>query len=144
MCYDYHGSWDEKTSHNAPLYASFGEGSIQSSIDYYLEKGVPARKLVMGLPTYGRTFLLSEDVEDGPALGKPAGKVGFSGPYTNEPGFLGYNEVRNSFLREFKIMYEISVSLNSSSFFLNRSLRSFYQIEVIGPRFGMITPRSHL
>lgn len=105
MCYDYHGAWDEKTSHNAPLYASFGEGSIQSSIDYYLEKGVPARKLVMGLPTYGRTFLLSEDVEDGPALGKSAGKVGFSGPYTNEPGFLGYNEVSSSFINSARVQY---------------------------------------
>ncbi|CAL8109513.1 unnamed protein product [Orchesella dallaii] len=93
MCYDYHGSWDKKTSHNAPLYASFGEGSIEASVEYYLQKGVPARKLVMGLPTYGRTFLLSDGTEDGPALGKAAGEVGFSGPYTNEPGFLGYNEI---------------------------------------------------
>lgn len=80
MCYDYHGSWDKLTSHDALLYASFGEGSIQASVDYYLQKGIPARKLVMGLPTYGRTFILAEDTEDGPALGRPASDVGFSGP----------------------------------------------------------------
>ena len=25
MCYDYHGKWDKKTGHNAPLYSRPGE-----------------------------------------------------------------------------------------------------------------------
>lgn len=93
MCYDYHGSWDNKTGHNAPLYAPMNEASVEGSVDYYIEQGVPANKIVLGLPFYGRTFLLSDEETAGSALMKPSGNKGFQGPFTKEDGFLGYNEV---------------------------------------------------
>lgn len=103
MCYDYHGAWDKKANHNGPLFASKGEGSIDESLNYYLSQGVPASKIVLGLPFYGRTFLLDEnDLRDSKGkdakyisgLNQPARDVGFQGPYTKEDGFLGFNEVR--------------------------------------------------
>lgn len=60
-----------------------------------LKQGAPARKLVLGLPMYGRTFLLEN--EDNPmVMDVPASPKGFPGPYTKEDGFMGYNEVSNA------------------------------------------------
>ncbi|XP_064539452.1 probable chitinase 2 [Drosophila montana] len=90
MCYDYHGSWDQKVGYNAPLTAAALDPlSVQYSIDYLLKLGAPAAKLVLGLPFYGRTFKTVsqgnvDDASDG---------IGFRGPYTREDGFLGYNEI---------------------------------------------------
>jgi hypothetical protein len=57
-----------------------------------LKLGAPARKLVLGLPLYGRTFVLEN--EDNPlVMGAPSNLEGFPGPYTKENGFMGYNEV---------------------------------------------------
>merc|ERR1719420_981695 len=47
-------------SPNAPLYTPSASGSIQMSIDYtiqgYLEAGVPASKIMVGIPFYGHTW----------------------------------------------------------------------------------------
>jgi len=93
MCYDYHGSWDKRTYHNAPLRSEIGNLSIEFSVDYYLSQGVSPNKLVLGLPLYGRTFLLNDSAVSGSGLLKDAQDKGFQGPYTKEDGFLGYNEV---------------------------------------------------
>ena len=97
MCYDYHGSWDEKTGHNAPLRAKpFATGNdLKFTIEYtwkHLQaKGAIAEKTVMGVPFYGRTFNLVNPHDA--RMGARATKTGFSGPYTKENGFLGYNEI---------------------------------------------------
>lgn len=59
MAYDFAGSWSRVTDFNAPLYdvpgAPEGTGrSVDSSIHRYLTAGVPADKLVLGVPFYGR------------------------------------------------------------------------------------------
>lgn len=51
MTYDYAGGWSEVTAFNAPLY---GEVSTDSAIQAYLAAGIPAEKVVMGVPFYGR------------------------------------------------------------------------------------------
>ncbi|ALC44806.1 Cht2 [Drosophila busckii] len=92
MCYDYHGSWDQKIGNNAPLTSSAVDPlSVQYSIDYLLQLGAPPSKLVLGLPFYGRTF---KTVSQG-NLNDASDGVGFRGPYTREDGFLGYNEICN-------------------------------------------------
>jgi chitinase len=58
--YDYHGTWESTTNHAAPLLESpfdpaRGQGlSIEATVSAYLRAGVPARKLVLGIPAYGR------------------------------------------------------------------------------------------
>jgi len=97
MNYDYHGSWDEKTGHNAPLnYDPYATGkdkefTIQYTWEHLKKKGAIASKTVMGVPFYGRTFNLLNPHDA--RMGARATKTGFPGPYTKENGFLGYNEV---------------------------------------------------
>lgn len=50
MGYDYCGSWSERTEFNAPL------NRLRTSVREYIEAGVPADKLVLGMPLYGRQF----------------------------------------------------------------------------------------
>lgn len=96
MCYDYHGAWDQKTGANAPL-RSNDVLNVEYTINYMLKLGAPPSKLVLGIPLYGRTFLLEDNINDSnrkPTLGSPAKNIGFQGPFTRENGFMGYNEVR--------------------------------------------------
>ncbi|PBC29668.1 Chitinase protein Idgf4 [Apis cerana cerana] len=86
----------------APIYESYGRvpqdnvdstASIDSVSRYWLENGTPGSKIVVGIPTYARTWKLTSDsqisgvppiVTDGP---------GAEGPHTNTPGLLSYAEV---------------------------------------------------
>jgi chitinase len=58
--YDYHGTWETTTNHAAPLLESPFDPArgqrfyIDGTISAYLDAGVPARKLVLGIPAYGR------------------------------------------------------------------------------------------
>jgi chitinase len=58
--YDFHGTWETSTNHASPLFDSRQDPVVSENfnIDYtinaYLQAGVPARKLVMGVPLYGR------------------------------------------------------------------------------------------
>ncbi|KAE9964969.1 hypothetical protein EG328_010059 [Venturia inaequalis] len=62
MAYDYSGSWDNHTGHNANLYPS-KKNSISTpfntaqAVDFYLDNAIPSEKLVLGMPLYGRGFL---------------------------------------------------------------------------------------
>ncbi|OMD17805.1 glycosyl hydrolase family 18 protein [Paenibacillus odorifer] len=64
MTYDFNGSWNTTTGHNAPLYydpAASASGltepqnfNIDKAVTSYLANGVPANKLVLGMAFYGR------------------------------------------------------------------------------------------
>jgi chitinase len=61
MAYDFAGSWDQVSGHQANLYpsqscASCTPFNIQSIINDYVAAGVPSRQLVLGMPLYGRAF----------------------------------------------------------------------------------------
>nr|XP_049698952.1 probable chitinase 2 isoform X1 [Helicoverpa armigera]XP_049698953.1 probable chitinase 2 isoform X2 [Helicoverpa armigera]XP_049698958.1 probable chitinase 2 isoform X3 [Helicoverpa armigera] len=96
MCYDYHGTWDRVLGANAPM-KGIGENdtlSVEWTVEYLLSHGVSPYKMVLGLPMYGRTFLLTDPGTRVLEYGKtPVRENGFKGPYTGEAGFMGYNEI---------------------------------------------------
>lgn len=97
MSYDLHGAWENVTGHNSPLYGRSGEsgGQEQLNVDwaakYWVSKGCPREKLIIGLATYGRHFQLSNTRSTG--FGAPVRGPGTQGTKTRENGFLAYYEV---------------------------------------------------
>jgi chitinase len=66
--YDYHGTWQPTTNHHAPLFGSHQVPDnffVEFTIDSYLDAGVPARKLLLGVPFYGRGWTGVPDVNHG-------------------------------------------------------------------------------
>ncbi len=54
MNYDYNGPWNQRTGFLAPLYTEEGKGgSVEHSIHEWEQAGIPAAKLLLGLPFYG-------------------------------------------------------------------------------------------
>ncbi|XP_067387545.1 acidic mammalian chitinase-like [Emydura macquarii macquarii] len=96
MTYDFHGGWDPVTGHNSPLYegsADYGDYkyfNCKYAMEYWNDNGVPAEKLLMGFPTYGRSFTLTSS---NTGVGAPASGAGSAGPYTREAGIQAYYEI---------------------------------------------------
>jgi chitinase len=55
MNYDYSGPWHKETGFHAPLYSDHS-GSADGTIKQYEEDGVPAEKLLLGVPFYGYSW----------------------------------------------------------------------------------------
>jgi chitinase len=97
MTYDFHGSWEMFTGINSPLYPKAGEDehftnfTIDRAIKFWIEKGAPKEKLVLGLPTYGHSWTLQNIDKHG--INDTATGPGQAGPYTRQAGTIGYNEV---------------------------------------------------
>jgi chitinase len=75
MAYDYSGSWSNYSGHDANLYPNLNNTnatpfSTDAAITDYLAGGVPASKIVMGIPIYGRSF------ESTNGLGQPYSGIG--------------------------------------------------------------------
>lgn len=102
MAYDYHGGWETKTGMNAPLFSSAKHDlsredrtlNVNWSVNYWLSQGAAREKLMLGVGSYGRSFTLDNGQLNG--LNAPASQKGRAGPYTREPGSLGYNELCES------------------------------------------------
>ncbi|MBW0480768.1 hypothetical protein O181_020483 [Austropuccinia psidii MF-1] len=90
MAYDYSGSWDTITGHQAnlllPENRSINQGNVSTvaALNYYISQSVPASKLVMGMPLYGRSFLNTK------GIGHPYNGVG-KGSW--ESGVYDYKDI---------------------------------------------------
>ncbi|MDQ0971401.1 chitinase [Neobacillus niacini] len=102
MTYDIHGSWESMTGMNAPLYRDPESGfswewSVQDTINLYLNKGVPANKLIMGVPFYGRAYNQVTNSNNGlyqsfTGGGSAISYANLEANYVNKNGFIRYWE----------------------------------------------------
>ena len=91
MTYDLHGSWEQTTNFNAPLYTSSTDpvannNTVDSSVTAYLQAGVPPQKLNMGIPFYGILW-----------QGVPDQNHGLYQP-TSGSNSIDYTSIKNSYL----------------------------------------------
>uniref|UniRef100_A0A8D0GXX6 Acidic mammalian chitinase n=1 Tax=Sphenodon punctatus TaxID=8508 RepID=A0A8D0GXX6_SPHPU len=97
MTYDFHGSWEGYTGENSPLFkgpADTGSNiyfNVDYAMNYWKDNGAPAEKLIVGFPTYGHTFILSNPSNT--AVGAPTSGSGPAGPYSRQAGFWAYYEI---------------------------------------------------
>ncbi|XP_056416123.1 acidic mammalian chitinase-like [Hyla sarda] len=94
MTYDLHGSWEGYTGENSPLFGNSRESrylNIEYVMNYWKTHGAPASKLIVGFPTYGRTFLLKNPSDT--AMGALTVGPGPAGPYTGQSGTWAYYEI---------------------------------------------------
>ncbi|XP_034023202.1 acidic mammalian chitinase-like [Thalassophryne amazonica] len=96
MTYDFHGTWEQFTGHNSPLYRGsqdFGDliyFNADFAMKYWRDNGTPVEKLRMGFPAYGRTFRLTSS---NTGVGAPASGPASAGAFTREAGFWSYYEI---------------------------------------------------
>ncbi|KAM0939116.1 putative chitinase [Dioscorea sansibarensis] len=75
MCFDYHGWWNtSETGLHAALYDPEKNISTSFGLGTWISEGMPAKKVVLGMPLYGRTWELKDSEEHG--VGAPAVSVG--------------------------------------------------------------------
>ncbi|XP_051891033.1 chitinase-3-like protein 1 [Pristis pectinata] len=96
MTFDFNGPWNTFTGHNSPLYPRGDEVgdsmyyNTEFAVKYLRGKGVPGRKLLVGIATYGRSFNLSTSNSD---VGAPITGPGPAAEFTKEPGIMANFEI---------------------------------------------------
>ncbi len=83
MTYDFAGGWIDTTGHHSNLFATrAGLGSrtdTRQAVEQHIQAGVPAHKIVVGVPFYGRGWRQVNPAAQG--LNQPASRDAFSLPY---------------------------------------------------------------
>ncbi|XP_006107927.1 chitinase-3-like protein 1 [Myotis lucifugus] len=96
LTYDFHGAWRQSAGHHSPLFpgqeapSSDRYSNTDYAVGYALRLGVPAQKLLMGIPTFGRSFTLASSKI---GVGAPISGPGLPGQFTKEGGILAYYEI---------------------------------------------------
>ncbi|XP_028140237.2 acidic mammalian chitinase [Diabrotica virgifera virgifera] len=99
MVFDFHGAFDDYVGHVSPLYPAkvdydYYDNStynVDVGIQHWLESGADPAKINLGVILYGRSFTLAD--RDNTTLYAPVKGGGRVGPYTQQSGYLGYNEI---------------------------------------------------
>ncbi|XP_058464835.1 acidic mammalian chitinase-like [Malaya genurostris] len=111
MTYDFNGSWDNFTGHNAPLFDGPSDRTnfqrtlnVNHSVMYWLQQGAPKDKVVVGIPLHARTFTLTNS--DNYWLRDAASGPGLPGQFTNTAGSMAYFEICPFFTRKWARHWE--------------------------------------
>ncbi|CAM4684496.1 unnamed protein product [Caretta caretta] len=95
LTFDFHGSWQKVTGHVSPFLQgkenskSSSYCNVDYAVRYWRSKGAPTEKLIMGIPTYGRSFTLSSKT----GISVPVSGPGLPIPFTQKAGLLAYSEI---------------------------------------------------
>lgn len=73
MTYDFHGIWDKYSNHHSPLYGNPNDPDPISreklncdfAVKEYLKLGVPSEKIILGIPFYGKGWILENNDNNG-------------------------------------------------------------------------------
>ena len=121
MAYDFFNSLTPTTGHHAGLYLSkFGGASdrtADAAVKQYLAAGVPAEKIVLGVPFYGRAF-----------AGVTAKNQGIDQPYEKFQDFYSYDDLVRKFIgKQGYVRYWDAEA--DAPYLWNASTRSFISYE---------------
>lgn len=96
MTYDFHGGWESKTNFHSALFNASGDPSTgdaryynsHDAIQAFLDRGVPADKLLLGMASYGRGWTQVGKTNNG------LFQSGVAAPGTLEPGVERYRVLK--------------------------------------------------
>ena len=94
MTYDFHGTWENSTGHQAALTNDPNGYDIETSVNLYLDAGVPAEKIILGAPAYTRAW---NGVADGGDNGYDEAASG-AAPGSFEAGNYDYKDLASQYL----------------------------------------------
>ncbi|AJS59949.1 glycosyl hydrolase family 18 protein [Paenibacillus sp. IHBB 10380] len=105
MTYDFNGGWQTVSAHNSPLYSDpaaaaagvpdAADFNIQAGVQNYLNAGVPANKIVLGTPFYGRGWSSCQNSGNGQYQNCSAATTG-----TWEKGVYDFTDLQNSYINK--------------------------------------------
>ncbi|KAJ2954240.1 hypothetical protein O0L34_g2486 [Tuta absoluta] len=86
----------KEADYASPIYTPQNRNPLlnaDAAVNYWLQAGAPANKLVLGVSTFGRTWKLDAESEIAGVPPLHADGPGEAGPYTKTEGILSYPEV---------------------------------------------------
>jgi chitinase len=89
MTYDFHGTWENTTGHQAAFTGDPVGYDIQTAVKAYLDAGVDPKQIVLGAPLYTRAWSGVADGGDGGYAERSAGGA----PGTFEKGVYDYKDL---------------------------------------------------
>lgn len=114
MTYDYRTYKDGKTGFIAPM-KTMDDFNVDTTVKYMIEKGVLSTKLILGIPTYGRTFKLTDAEKHG--LGDLVTGPGDEGLITKIRGKLAFYEICMKTKRDgFKVVRDTTDKIGAYAF----------------------------
>jgi chitinase len=115
MAYDFHGPWGSeviRADHHSPLRQRLRETNSELNVDcainYWIRQGMSPAKINMGIPLYGRSWILSSNVTTPPAPAHgplPKGKV------AHEDGTMAYYEICDAIHNKGWTVYKTSQAM---------------------------------
>lgn len=134
MAYDFHGPWDAYADFNAPLHTpTDGPARYRSSVDdgisSWLGQGVPAEKLVLGMPLYGYIY-----------QGVSSGNNGLYSRF-NSAKSVPWNQVKNEYLTNSAYRQFRHAEAQAPYLYGNRSLLSYDDAASIAAKANLARQR---
>lgn len=143
MTYDYAGSWNDTTNHLSPLYMNpddpsddeapeFDKSSrnTSSSLQAYLDAGVPPYKLVAGIPFYGKAWQLASTENNGLYQESAGIPMGTWDAVAGEPasGTLEYWDIQENYIPNYENFWDDSAE---AAYLLNEEEKMFISFDSI-------------